>query len=705
MPMDAIPPGSASPNALAHETSPYLLQHAHNPVHWFPWGEEALEKARAEDKPIFLSIGYSACHWCHVMERESFENVEIARVLNERFVSIKIDREERPDLDDIYMTAVVSLAGQGGWPLTVFLTPDKKPFYGGTYYPPVDMFGRPGFMRVIHSISDSWANKRAEVLQSAEGLTDYVKAQMAGAEGEAGVLTPALIEGGVTHLKNTFDAEHGGWGGAPKFPSSPSIALLLRAYQRSGDKQLLHMATHTLTEMAYGGMYDQVGGGFHRYSVDAEWLVPHFEKMLYDNAQLSRVYLEAWQVTGDPLYRRVAEDIFGYVLRGMTGPHGAFYCAEDADSEGEEGKFYIWTYTGIIDALGPRDAAIYCRYYHIEEGGNFYSQESFHAGKNIPHVPERPALVAQALGMDTGALQEVIKACNEKLFAAREQRVRPGLDDKVLTSWNALMITALAQGAQVLDAPRYAEAAAKAAAFILREMRDGATLLRTHRHGESRLPAYLDDYAFFANACVDLYEATFDLEWIEAADDLAHEMINRFWDEEGGSFYFTEAAHHDVLVRAKPTFDGAEPSGNSIAALALLRLALLTGRPDYHAKATRILQVNAGNMAKVPHGFLQMLIAVDFALYSPKEIALVGVTTQPETQALLRAVRERFTPNRVVALLDPARDDAAALSKRVPLLEGRALVDGKPAAYVCRDFTCRLPVTTPEALLEQLRIE
>lgn len=702
MPMDASPSTPSHTNALAHATSPYLLQHAHNPVDWFPWGEEALEKARVEDKPIFLSIGYSACHWCHVMERESFENEEIAKVLNAHFISIKVDREERPDLDDIYMTAVVSLAGQGGWPLTVFLTPERKPFYGGTYYPPVDMHGRPGFMRVIHSISDSWTNKRGEVLQSAESLTDYVKAQMSGAESTEAALTPALLEAGVAHLKKAFDASHGGWGGAPKFPSSPSIALLLRAYRRGGDKQLLHMATHTLTEMAHGGIYDQVGGGFHRYSVDDEWLVPHFEKMLYDNAQLSRVYLEAWQVTGDPLFRQVAEDVFAYVMHEMTGEHGAFNSAEDADSEGEEGKFYIWTYTGIIDVLGPRDAALYCRYYHIEERGNFYSHEAFHAGKNIPHVAERPAMVAQALGMDPGALHEKIKACNKKLFAAREHRVRPGLDDKVLTSWNALMITALAQGAQVLGEPVYAQAAAKAATFILREMRDGATLLRTHRNGKSQLPAYLDDYAFLANACVDLYEATFDLNWLDAADGLAHEMFARFWDEEGGSFFFTEAAHHDVLLRAKPTFDGAEPSGNSIAALALLRLAKLLGQPGYETMGMRILQVNAAPMAKVPNGFLQMLIAADFALYPACEVAIVGPLDQPETRALLRIVRDKFMPNRVVALLDPHRDDAGEVRQRVPLLAHRGLVDGQPAAYVCHDGACQLPVTSTQALHEQL---
>ena len=700
MPLDATP--QAHTNALIHETSPYLLQHAHNPVNWFPWGDETLGKARKEDKPIFLSIGYSACHWCHVMERESFENEEIAKVLNEHFVCIKVDREERPDLDDIYMTAVVSLTGQGGWPLTVFLTPGGKPFYGGTYYPPVDMYGRPGFMRVINSIADSWANKRDEVMKSADGLTEYVQAQLSGAEGPAGELTPALLDGAVERLKSTFDSVHGGWGGAPKFPSSPSIALLLRAWKRTGDQALLHMATHTLTEMAYGGMYDQVGGGFHRYSVDAEWLVPHFEKMLYDNAQLSRVYVEAWQATGDPLYRRVAEEIFTYILRDMTGEHGAFYSAEDADSEGEEGKFYIWKYTDIIDILGPNDAAVYCRLYNIQENGNFHSQEAFHAGKNIPHVPERPEIVAQALGIDVDSLRTRMKACNEKLRVAREHRVRPGLDDKVLTSWNALMITALAQGAQVLNEPKYAEAAAKAAHFILQKMRDGDTLFRTHRNGQSRLPAYLDDYAFLSNACVDLYEATFDLTWVEAADDLAHQMIARFWDEESGSFYFTEAAHTDVLLRSKSTFDGAEPSGNSVAALALLRLARLTGRPDYQAKAERILEVNAANMAKAPHGYFQMLMAADFVLHPPKEVAIVGNPANEDTQALLRAVRGRFLPNRIVALLVPTHDDAETVARRVPLLEGRTLVEGKAAAYVCRDFVCRLPVTAPEALQKQL---
>jgi len=690
-------------NRLIHETSPYLLQHAHNPVDWFPWGDEAIAKARAENKPIFLSIGYSACHWCHVMERESFENAGIAALLNADFVSVKVDREERPDLDEIYMAAVVAMNGQGGWPMSVFLTPDLKPFYGGTYYPPVDMYGRPGFATVLARIADAWKHRRDEVRESADGLTDYVRAQLEETRGEAGALALDMVRNAAADLRRTFDARHGGWGGAPKFPSSPSIALLLREHRRTGDAELLHMATFTLDRMAYGGMYDQIGGGFHRYSVDAEWLVPHFEKMLYDNAQLAQAYLEAYQATRKPIYRRVAGEILEYVLRDLRAPEGAFYSSEDADSEGEEGTFYLWTHGEIMDLLGPEAGRVFVRYYGIREDGNFASHEPAHAGQNIPHVSEPPETVAEALGTTVEALEDTLARARAHLLEARAKRARPGLDDKVLTSWNALMISAFSHGARILDEPRYGDAAERAGRFLRERMTRDGQLLRTHRKGESRLPGYLDDYAFAANSYLDLYETTFDADWIDAADALAATMSAKFWDDAAGAFRFTADEHAYLIARSRPTYDGAEPSGNSMAAFALLRLARLLDKPAYHEQARRLLEGNAHAMTQYPRAFLKMICAVEFLLDAPKEIAIAGVTGSDETAALLRAVNDAFVPNKVIAFIDPNNPAAPDLARRIPLLEGKTLIDGKVAAYVCENFVCAAPATDPAALRRRLR--
>ena len=688
-------------NRLADATSPYLLQHAHNPVDWYPWGEEAFERARAEDKPIFLSVGYSACHWCHVMERESFENEAIAAFLNEHFVSIKVDREERPDVDDIYMTAVQMMTGSGGWPMSVFLTPDLKPFYGGTYYPPSDMMGRPGFMTLLHALADAWENKRQEVLSNADDLTRLVTQSMTETAG-AGNVTPALIEQAVAQLEASFDPEYGGWGRAPKFPSSPSIRLLLREFLRTAEPKLLHMATTTLDKMAYGGMYDQLGGGFARYSVDNEWLVPHFEKMLYDNAQLAQAYIEAYQLTKDPLYRRIATEIFEYELRDMRDARGGFHSAEDADSEGEEGKFYLWTYDEIMGVLGNEDGELFAAYYNVQPGGNFSSHEYYHAGKNILHMPLPADTVASQLGMTEDELEAKMAPLREKLMAVRAQRVRPGLDDKVLTSWNGLMISALAQGYQVFGDMRYLKAAREAAMFILTDMVGDRRLFRSHWHGKSAIPAYLDDYAFFIGALVDLYETTFDLTWIEAADEFTTTMVVQFWNEGGGSFYFTADHHEHILVRATPTQDGAIPSGNAMAASALLRLAVLTDNPGYRAKAERVLGANVENMQRYPRGFLNGLLAADYYCYPPIEIAVVGNPADDATKAFLRVIYEDFLPNKAVACLDPDGTNRATIEARVPLLAQKGLVGGKPAAYVCKNLACERPVTKPKELEEKL---
>ncbi len=692
-------------NRLIDATSPYLLQHAHNPVDWYPWGEEALQKAKDEDKPIFLSIGYSACHWCHVMERESFENEATAAILNEHFVSIKVDREERPDLDEIYMTAVQIMTGSGGWPMSVFLTPDLKPFYCGTYFPPEDMMGRPGFTSVLNSIVEVWNNRREDVLKSADQLTQYVRQSVKMRTGQAGEVTADLLKRAVTELKESFDSAHGGWGGAPKFPSSPSIELLLRQHAHSGDAELLAMAESTLTKMYRGGMYDHLGGGFHRYSVDAQWLVPHFEKMLYDNAQLSEVYLDAYQATGDPLYARVVREILDYEIRDMQDDQGAFYSTEDADSEGQEGIFYLWGYDEVLSILGQEDSEAFCRYYNVRPEGNFNSHESYHEGLNILHIARDPAAVAKDLGMPLDDLEAKLATCRAKLLDERSKRVRPGLDDKILTSWNGLIIGSLAQAYQVLGEARYREAAEHAANFVLTAMMKDGVLLRTHRAGESRIPGYLDDYAFFAAGLTDLYEATFDVRWLQAADGLAQDMIDRFWDDTDGGFFFTIANRSDLLARTKPTYDGAEPSGNSMAAWALLRLAKLCDNKDYAAKATRILSVNQANLENAPRGFLKMLCVADFYLGPTREIAIAGAPGSDPVENFLDVLRSHYLPNKVVALIDPSSPDSASLEAQVPLLAAKTLVNGRPAVYVCENFACKQPVTTPDDLLRALGIK
>jgi uncharacterized protein len=685
-------------NKLIGETSPYLLQHAHNPVNWYPWGPEALQRAKDENKPIFLSIGYSSCHWCHVMERESFENDDVAAILNEHFISIKVDREERPDLDEIYMAAVQAMTGSGGWPMSVFLTPDQKPFFGGTYFPRENKYGRIGFIPLLKNIAEAWDQKHDEVVKSSEELTKHIHEILTSTAGSTAAPTPSLIQDAVQKLAQSYDSVDGGFGGAPKFPSSPSIALLLREYRRTGDEQVLTMATHTLDKMAQGGMYDHLGGGFARYSTDQEWLVPHFEKMLYDNAQLAQAYLEAYQATGNPFYKDVVDETFTYILRDMTDSSGGFYSAEDADSEGEEGKFYVWSRDEIVRILGEDDAQIFNTYYNVKENGNFDSPEPYHAGLNILHTPISDEQVAKILDMDTAELQKKLVPMKAAMLAIRSERVRPGLDDKVLTSWNALMISAFAQGYQVLGDPTYRDAAVKAADFILTDMMRDGELLRTYRNGESHLAAYLDDYACMITALLDVYEATFDVRWLEAADALAATMNEKFWDETTGIYYFTSEDHQNVLVRTRPTQDGATPSGNSMAAYGLLRLAKMLDREPYYNQARRILEANQAYMTQYSGGFLKMLVAVDFYLYPPKEIALVGPETDAGTQALLEAVRREFIPNKVVALLDPTSDDADTVEKAIPLLLGKVEIDGKPSAYVCKNFACKLPVTDPDSL-------
>ncbi len=669
-------------NRLIHETSPYLQQHAHNPVDWYPWGPEALERSRALDRPIFLSIGYSACHWCHVMEHESFEDPAVGQFLNEHFVSIKVDREERPDLDQIYMTAVQLLTRQGGWPMSVFLTPDLKPFYGGTYFPPQDAHGRPSFRRLLGSLADAWTQRRGEVDGSADNITEHVR-QAAAVEADDITLSPELLTRAASYLGRAYDHVHGGFGAAPKFPHALELQLLLRIWRRNDDETALQTACHALDHMARGGIYDHLGGGFHRYSTDERWLVPHFEKMLYDNALLSVAYLEAFQATGRNDFRAVVVETLDYVLREMTSPEGAFFSTQDADSEGVEGKFFVWTYEEIELALGAEDMKAFSYVYDINPEGNWEE-------KNILHRAKTREQEAKILGVDAAALEASLAKGRKQLLAIRGQRIWPGRDEKILTAWNGLMLHSMAKAAAVFDEPRYAQAAQRAAAFLVEKMRgtDGR-LFRTFKTGSApKLNAYLEDYAFLINALVSVYELDFDSRWLTAAAELADLMIDEFWDPTEGGFFFTGKSHEALIARNKDPHDSSTPSGNSVAVMGLLRLAKLTGKQAYHDKASATLRLFAGLMGRSPMAAAQMLIGLDFDLGPVAEFAILGPRGEPEVATALQAVRQPFLPNKVMAW---AADDAMATSSHLPLLEGKKSL-GAVTTYFCENFTCREPI-------------
>jgi uncharacterized protein len=657
-------------NALAAETSPYLRQHQDNPVNWLPWGDEALSRARASDRPLLVSIGYSACHWCHVMERECFENDEIAELMNDRFVCVKVDREERPDVDALYMDAVQAMTGHGGWPLNVFLTPEQVPFYAGTYFPPEPRRGMPSWPQVLDAVSQAWKLKRDEIREQSEVMA----ARLAGAarlKPAEGPVSAQILDDAVAELRSHFDSVNGGWGGAPKFPASSTIEFLLRRGETS-------MALQTLRSMAGGGIYDQVGGGFARYAVDETWTVPHFEKMLYDNALLARAYLHGWQASGDPVLRRTLEETLDWTLREMTGPEGAFYSALDADSEGVEGKFYVWSIDELRSILGP-DAPAAITWFGASEQGNF-------EGANI----------LESRGPEPEP--EVRDRIRAALLRAREERIRPGLDDKRLTAWNALTISALAEAGAVLERADYLDAAREAAMFILEQMRtpDGR-LLRTYNAGEAKLNAYLEDHAFLLEALITLYEATFEPRWFQAARSLADTTIERFGDPDHGGFFQTSADHERLVARRKEIDDSPIPSGQSSAAFGLLRLAALTGDARYEEQAAGVLRLFGDLLRRSPLAFGHLLQALDFQLAPVREVALVGA----DTSELARVVRRAFRPHVVLAAGDGADDGG------VPLLEGRAPVDGAATAYVCERFTCQAPVTEPaelEALLRDTEI-
>jgi uncharacterized protein YyaL (SSP411 family) len=680
------------PNRLADETSPYLRQHADNPVEWYPWGEEALELARQQDKPILLSIGYAACHWCHVMAHESFEDAATAAYMNQHFINIKVDREERPDLDSIYMTAVVALTGQGGWPMTVALTPDGKPFFGGTYFPPTPRYGMPGFQQVLAGIVNAWQTKRQEIEQSAAEIAQHLGRSLA-LEASESTLDEELFKRALGGILDNFDAKWGGFGRAPKFPPSMTLEFLLRMHQQRGDKMALHMVEHTLKMMAYGGMYDQVGGGFARYATDEKWLVPHFEKMLYDNALLSRVYLHAWQVTGRPLYRRIVEETLDFVARELRHEAGGFYSSYDADSEGEEGKFYVWQAAEIRQVLG-QEADLFIRYYGVSQAGNW-------EGKNILYVPQEPAAVAQALNIDVDEMEARLATARRKLYQVRAQRVWPGLDDKVLTAWNGLMLASFAEAGRSLHRPDYTAVAVQNADFLYRTMRRtgdasaNGRLWRTWKEGaEARYNAYLEDYAYLADGLLALYQTTFDERWFAWAQEVAEMMLGHFRDEENGGFYDTSDDHEALIHRPKDVQDNATPSGNAMAAQVLLKLSLYTGNGRYWEVAEQATATLYEAMARYPTGFAHWLTAAAFILAEPREVAIIGRPAADDSRALVDVVFGQYRPHVIVAV----GENGAV----IPLLADRPRLDQKATAYVCRRFVCQRPVTEPAALAAQL---
>jgi len=670
-----------SPNRLAAETSPYLLQHAHNPVDWYPWGDEALACARKEDKPILLSIGYSACHWCHVMAHESFEDEDTAIVMNESFINIKVDREERPDVDAVYMDAVQAMTGSGGWPLTVFLTPEGKPFYGGTYFPPEDRHGMPGFPRVLRSVADFYRRNRGEVEHSARLMVAALE-ERAGVPVETGPLHADTLQDGFTALRTDLDAANGGFGVAPKFPQPLILEYLLRYHHRTGNEEALSMATLALEKMAAGGIYDQMGGGFHRYATDAGWLVPHFEKMLYDNALLSRVYLHAYIVTRKPLFRRIAEETIDYVLREMTGPEGSFYSAQDADSEGVEGKYYVWALDEVKSVLGEEQARVVNDYYGISARGNF-------EGRNILYVP----------GDITEDVPDSVGPARVALLKARETRVRPARDDKVLTSWNALMLASLAEAACVLDRDDYLAAAVANGSFILEKMMVDGYLKHTYKDGGARIEGYLDDYALITEALLSLHEANFGGRWLNEAIRLADVMVEEFGDGSDGVLYDTGLRHQALLVRPRSTTDGAMPSGPSAAAMALLKVSRLTDNSRLESIAVESLKAMQGRMSRHPLGFGNWLCALDFHLSPPREIVIVGSRESAAEAGLLRVLWNTWLPNKVFAARDPGEESSA---EELELLKNRTMIDSRPTVYLCEQRSCRRPITEADALRDHL---
>ncbi len=687
------------PNRLIREKSPYLLQHARNPVDWYPWCDEAFDRARAENRPVFLSVGYSTCHWCHVMAHESFEDAEVARLMNEAFVCIKVDREERPDVDGVYMTVCQIMTGSGGWPLTILMTPDRKPFFAGTYIPKENRHGRIGMIELIQGVQRVWKTREGDVLSSAEQVT--MALQNVAAESSAGD-TPGktACRAAFEALAGQFDETNGGFGGAPKFPSPHHFLFLLRYGKRTGEPRALEMVEKSLAAMRRGGVYDQLGYGFHRYSTDAMWRLPHFEKMLYDQAMLSMACLEAFQATGKPLFARTAEEVFTYVLRDLKVPGGGFSCAEDADSEGEEGRFYLWTEPEIREALDPDEADLVVRACGVEKGGNFLEEATRErTGRNVLFLARSIEDVAAGLNLSPGEARSTWESAREKLFRLRGRRVRPGLDDKILTDWNGLMIASLSKGAAAFGRQDWAEAAAQAARFVLGSLRDGrGRLLHRYRDGEASVAGMLDDYAFLTWGLLELYEATFESELLKTALELADNTINHFHDDRDGGFFFTADDGEEILLRQKDSYDGAIPSGNSVMMLNLLRLSRITGRQDLEQKAIGVARAFARNIEQVPSAYSQLMVALEFLAGPPFEIVVAGKPGAPDTREMLDALRRSYLPNRIL-LFRPQGAGPGPLSEIAPYTKDMKAERGKAMVYVCRNFACSKPARNVDEML------
>ncbi len=691
-------------NRLLFEKSPYLLQHAANPVDWYPWGPEAFEKARKVNRPIFLSIGYSTCHWCHVMKRESFEDPEVARLMNDTFISIKVDREERPDVDNIYMMVSQMMTGRGGWPLTIAMTPDKKPFFAATYIPKETRFGRMGMLELIPHIGQLWTTRPEEIADSANKTVAAIQRASQHAPGDG--LDETTLKLAYEELSGRFDDEHGGFSKAPKFPTPQNLLFLLRYWKRTASEAALEMVEKTLRYMRYGGIYDQIGFGFHRYSTDSEWLVPHFEKMLYDQAMLALAYMEAYQATGKRDYAQTARDILLYVLRDMTGPEGGFYSAEDAESEGEEGKFYLWTEEEIYELLEKKDANFTVKQFNIEKEGNFVDEVSGRRdGMNILHLAESPKKLPSELGIFEQDLCNRIEAIRQNLFASREKRIHPHKDDKILTDWNGLMIVALAKAAQILGDPRYAKAAKRAVHFILENMRtpDGR-LLHRYRDGQAALPAHLDDYAFLIWGLLELYEATFEVRYLQTALELNEDLSKHFWDGADGGYYFTADDSESLIVRQKDIYDGAVPSGNSVGMLNLLRLGRITADSHLEEKAAKISIAFSGSVASSPSAHTRLMIATDFAVGPSYEVVISGNSGTKDTKEMLQALQRQFIPNKVV-ILRQTEQESPGIDRLVRFTKNYPSIDGKATAYVCLDYSCERPTTDVGKMLQLLNAD
>jgi len=695
-------------NRLINEKSPYLLQHADNPVDWYPWGEEAFEKAKKEDKPILVSIGYSTCHWCHVMEHESFEDPEVAKLMNDTFISIKVDREERPDIDNIYMAVCQMLSkGNCGWPLNVIMTPDNKPFFAATYIPKQSRFGRIGMMELIPRVNEMWNTKRDEVLKSANQITSALKQGLEYSNVQATeILDKSVLVNAYNQLASNFDSIHGGFGSRPKFPTPHNYLFLLRYWRRSGDEKALSMVEKSLQEMRLGGVYDNIGFGFHRYSTDAEWFLPHFEKMLYDQAMLAMAYIEAYQATGKKEYEQTAREIFTYVLRDMTDKTGGFYSAEDADSEGEEGKFYLWTDDEIKEILGKDKADLIINVFNVEDQGNFSEEATGRKTRdNILHLRKPLAEIASSLDVSEQELNKSIESARERLFRVREKRVHPYKDDKILTDWNGLMIAALAKGAKAFNDPKYSDAASRAVDFILNNLRDNkGRLLHRYREGEAGIMANIDDYAFLVWGLIELYEATFDVRYLQTALELNNESITHFWDDENGGFYFTPDDGEKLLVRQKEINDGAIPSGNSVAMLNLLRLGRITADANLEQKASQIGNVFSKSVKRYPAGFTQFMVGLEFGLGPSYEVIIAGDSKAEDTGDMLQSLRRQFVPNKVV-LFRSTDEGEGGITEIAEYTKNHISKNGKATAYVCLNYECKLPTTDIDKMLELLEVK